>query len=340
MLHASSIGSQGNGMEDQTAHAAPDPLVFEDARSRALVRQIGLIAPGSANVVLLGEPGTGKRTLADRIHGLSRHRVGELVTIDCGAADAAEVDRAVERALAQWRGGTLFLDRVAYLPRDAQLKLLRALQARELGGEPDGGALRVVSSTVIDIDRTIGPDRFRRDLYFRLRSILIDVPPLRQRPRDILPLARRLLAAGCSRLDLPPCTLGDAAAEQLLARSWLGNIPELERVVHAALLRCAGAEIARADLPSPATQAPSPAADADPIATLARTLPALFAQGLPDLHAHVEQSLLRAAYNHCRRNQLRTAQLLGLNRNVLRARLLAMGELGQAEQPLTTGIAR
>jgi DNA-binding NtrC family response regulator len=104
---------------------------------------------------------------------------------------------------------------------------------------------------------------------------------------------------------------------------------------------CAGAEIARADLPLPAPQAaPFPARGTEPIAAFARTLPALFAQKLPDLHAHVEQSLLRAAYNHCRRNQLRTAQLLGLNRNVLRARLLAMGELGQPEEPLTTGIAR
>ena len=242
-------------------------------------------------------------------------------------------------------GGTLFLDEIGDLPPAMQVKLLRVLQEREvvrLGSRKRIPIdVRVLAATNVDLEKAINAGHFREDLYYRLDVVSLDLPPLRERPGDILPLTRHFLDQYRLRLGAGPVDLHAAAARRLLEHAWPGNIRELENVIHSALVVSAGPEILATDLnlsppstpqhlpaPTPARSATAPVAiSGDPLATLERALLALYDHNLPDLHAQLEAAVMRTAFNYCHRNQLQTARLLGISRNIVRARLLQLGEI-------------
>jgi sigma-54-specific transcriptional regulator len=326
-------------------------LVFEDPRSQALLRLIRQIAPSEATVLVIGETGTGKEIVARHIHDLSKRALQPFVAVNCGAFSETLVESELfghERgaftgaqvAKPGWfetaQGGTLFLDEIGDLPPAVQVKLLRVLQEREvvrLGSrQPIPIDVRLVAATNVDLEQAVAAGRFREDLYYRLKVAVLPLPPLRDRPGDVLPLAQYFLGLYQQRLHSRPATLSDAAVKQLLAHAWPGNIRELENVIHSALLVSQGDEIGPADLrlgPGPARRLDPDEAGSggDPLAGLGRALAALFDRNLPDLHARVEGALLQAAYAYCHRNQLQTARLLGISRNVVRARLIQLGEI-------------
>jgi sigma-54-specific transcriptional regulator len=244
-------------------------------------------------------------------------------------------------------GGTLFLDEIGDLPPGLQVKLLRVLQEREvvrLGSrQPIPIDVRLVAATNVDLDQAVAAGRFREDLYYRLKVAVLALPPLRERVGDILPLAQYFLGLYRQRLGGRPSELTPEATRRLLEHSWPGNIRELENVIHSALLVSQGERITADDLlvrPAPERAAP-PSRDVDPSAELERALLGLFEQNLPDLHARVEETLMRAAFNYAHRNQLQTARLLGISRNIVRARLIQLGEVpagsrgGPGENPAT-----
>src|SRR4051794_22462438 len=175
---------------------------------RALFALLAQAAPSESTVLLLGESGSGKEVLAHALHGASARRDHPFVVVDCGSLAAGLVeselfghekgaftgaDRARTGALEEASGGTLFLDEIGELPLEQQAKLLRALEAREL--RPLGAArarpidVRVIAATHRPLERLAATGRFRDDLYYRLAVIKLRVPPLRERPEDILPLA-------------------------------------------------------------------------------------------------------------------------------------------------------
>ncbi|MCO2363047.1 sigma-54-dependent Fis family transcriptional regulator [Pseudomonas aeruginosa] len=327
--------------------------VFEDPKSQALLEHLRQVAPSEASVLVIGETGTGKELVARHIHNLSARRTGPFVAVNCGAFSESLVEAelfghekgAFTGALAAkagWfeeaNGGTLFLDEIGDLPMPIQVKLLRVLQEREvvrLGSRKSIPIdVRVLAATNVQLERAINAGHFREDLYYRLNVVSLELSPLRERPGDILPLTRHFIAEYSRRLGYGQSQLSPEAAQKLRAYSWPGNIRELENVIHHTLLICRDGLI-RADdlhLSNLRLERGEELARGGPASGAAEHLlqqafQRLFEEQGENLHGRVEDALLRAAYRFCHGNQVHTANLLGLSRNVTRTRLIAIGEL-------------
>jgi sigma-54-specific transcriptional regulator len=323
-------------------------LVFEDDKSRALLERIRLIGPSNANVLVTGETGTGKELIARHVHKLSPRADGPFVAVNCGAFSESLVESELfghERgsftgatvARAGWfeaaRGGTLFLDDIGDLPFAMQVKLLRVLQERQvvrLGSRsPVAIDVRVVAATNVNLEDAVAAGRFREDLYYRLQVATLHIPPLRERPGDILPLAQHFLGVYGERLGLKDPALSAEAIDVLVSgHSWPGNTRELENVIHHALLVCRENVVGAEDLRlSSRGLRITPSGRAQPFEALHEALLAVFEDGRPSLYAEIDTAITRTAYEFCHRNQVQTARLLGISRNIVRARLMQCGEL-------------
>jgi sigma-54 dependent transcriptional regulator len=323
-------------------------LVFEDVKSKALLERIHLIGPSTANVLVTGETGTGKELIARHVHKLSPRADGPFVAVNCGAFSESLVESELfghERgsftgatvARAGWfeaaRGGTLFLDEIGDLPFAMQVKLLRVLQERQvvrLGSRsPVAIDVRVVAATNVNLEDAVAAGRFREDLYYRLQVATLHIPPLRERLGDILPLAQYFLGVYGERLGLKDPALSAEAIDVLVSgHSWPGNTRELENVIHHALLVCRENVVRPEDLRlSPLGLRTATSGLAQPFEALHDALLAVFEDGRPNLYAEIETAITRTAYEFCHRNQVQTARLLGISRNIVRARLMQCGEL-------------
>ncbi|PRG94737.1 Fis family transcriptional regulator [Burkholderia multivorans] len=325
--------------------------VFADPRSHALLERIRAVAPSDANVLIVGETGTGKELVARRLHQASRRRDGPFVAVNCGALSTTLVESELfghEKgaftgafgAKAGWfetaDGGTLFLDEIGDLPLPMQVKLLRVLQEREVvrvgarAGIPID--VRVVAATNVDLQQAVAAGHFRGDLFYRLAVVQLAVPPLRERPADILPLARHFVDDYRRRLGYGPRSIDARAARALESYDWPGNVRELENVIHHALLVSRHETLQHADLTfaSAGTAAAAPHRDepcAGAQAALEAALHALFDEGHGRLYERIEDTVMRVAFEFSHRNQLQAARLLGISRNVLRARLIRANEI-------------
>ncbi|WP_437683965.1 sigma-54 interaction domain-containing protein [Sorangium sp. So ce131] len=339
-------------------------LVFEDPRSQAILDRIRQLSPSDATLLVTGETGTGKELVARHIHALSHRRGRPFVAVNCGAWSESLVESELfghekgaftgaTTSKAGWfeaaDGGTLFLDEIGDLSLPLQVKLLRVLQEREvvrLGSrQPIPIDVRLIAATNVDLEEAVTARKFREDLFYRLNVATLSLPPLRERPGDILPLARYFIDLYARRLGAAPAALTTEAAARLLEHPWPGNIRELENAIHHALLVCKGSQIVAADLrltalqPKSASSSPPPSERGTPVASQVRPTPqaaslegallALFEQNLPNLHEQIEETIIRTAYRYCDRNQLQTARLLGISRNIVRARLAQFGELAR-----------
>jgi sigma-54 dependent transcriptional regulator len=338
-------------------------LFFEDAKSKLILERIRLIGPSSANVLITGETGTGKELVARHLHALSPRAKNPFLAVNCGAFSETLVESELfghERgsftganvARAGWFeaacGGTLFLDEIGDLPLAMQVKLLRVLQERQvvrLGSRiPVAIDVRVVAATNVNLEDAVAAGRFREDLYYRLQVATLQIPPLRERRGDIDPLAQHFLQLYGERLGLQKPALTDEAKELLVKHhSWPGNIRELENVIHHALLVCRENLVRTEDLRlsplnSRALGTRNSKAASDSEQELQNALLALFEEERPNLYAMIEAAVMKAAYEFCDRNQLQTARLLGISRNIVRARLIQCGVLGSANPPLEAPI--
>jgi aliphatic sulfonates family ABC transporter substrate-binding protein len=335
---------------DQLALSArAKALVFEDPRSRALLGRIHRVAPSQATVLITGETGTGKEIVARHLHDSSQRRNKPFAAVNCGAfsESLAEAElfghergafTGAQASKAGWfetaHGGTLFLDEIGDLSLPLQVKLLRVLQEGEVvrvgSRQPIPIDVRLVAATNVDLRQAMAAGHFREDLFYRLNVTMLELPPLRERPGDIMPLAEHFLDGYVRRLGVGAARLSPGAERTLREHAWPGNIRELENAIHHALLVCKTGEIQADDLGLvPAPLGVSRKARSSPSAEglLDAALAELFEQNLPNLHEHVESALIRSAYRYCHNNQLQTARLLGVSRNVVRARLIQFGEI-------------
>jgi len=328
-------------------------LVFEDPESVALLERIRELATGDATVLINGETGTGKELIARYVHELSARREGPFLAVNCagfaeGLADSELFGHekgafpGATAAKAGWleaaHGGTLFLDEVGDLSPAVQRKLLHVLEAREssrIGSQETTPVLvRLIVASNLNLEIAVAAGHFLAELLEKIGRVTLTVAPLRERPGDILPLARHFLEVHRERLGLGPKALSHEAAQRLLEHAWPGNILELENAVHHALLLCHGPSITPGDLRL-TTVAPKLTRNNDQ-PSLESVLLELFNENVPNLFEHIERVVMRTAFQHCARNQLQTARLLGISRNVVRARLIQFGEIPGVLRPSRT----
>lgn len=325
---------------------------FEDPKSKELLVYLQQIAPSEASVLIIGETGTGKELVARHIHQLSERHNGPFIAVNCGAFAETLVEAElfgqnkgaftgaiVDKAgwFEEANGGTLFLDEIGDLPLSIQVKLLRVLQEREvirLGSRKSIAIdVRIVAATNVELEKAIIAGNFREDLYYRINVAHLKLPALRERTGDILPLANYFIAEYAKRLGKHVVTLDKTAEKKLLTHIWPGNIRELENVIHHTLLICQNNVICGQDLhfsSLPLKQLQIATHSIEDITTeelLAKTFERLFNEQPDNIYQLVEKNLLHTAYEYSFHNQVHTAQLLGISRNILRAKLIEYDEL-------------
>jgi DNA-binding NtrC family response regulator len=273
-------------------------------------------------VLLTGESGTGKEIAARALHAAGPRRRGEFVGVNVaaiaeglleselfghsrGAFSGAERDRT--GLLRQAAGGTLFLDEVTEMDLDLQAKLLRALEercVRPVGGDREFGIdVRVVAASNRDPRQAMAEGRLREDLYFRLAVVTVHLPPLRERPSDIAPLAEHFLAVAAREQGLPPPTLPTDLAAALRSRSWPGNVRQLKNEMQRLWALAAGGPLGPALLSPPD--------------------PELFAGPAPESLqlVQLEQWAIERALVVAKGNKSEAARLLGIGRRTLYSKL-------------------
>ncbi len=326
-------------------YAARDPaselqLVAEDPKSRQVLELARRVAPSDATVLICGESGTGKEVYARIIHALSPRQAAPFVAINCaaipenmleavlfgyekGAFTGAYKSTAGKFELAN--GGTLLLDEISEMPLALQAKLLRVLQEREverLGGRGTIALdVRVLATTNRRLREEVAAGRFREDLFYRLNVFPVALPPLRERPRDIVPLAESLIRRHL-RADQARPRISAAAERHLIEYPWPGNVRELENVLQRALILMMGKEIKAEDLqiePAPEAGLAAPAA-------LAEAGEESLGQ---DLRSREQQAILDAL-REGRGSRKQAAERLGISPRTLRYKLARMREAGVA----------
>jgi DNA-binding NtrC family response regulator len=300
-------------------------LIAESRTMRPVLEAIERVGPSDASVLITGENGTGKGVVARALHAASRRTSRSLVSVNVGglpeslfeselfghvkgAFTDARSDRVGRFELAD--GGTLFLDEIANVPLAQQAKLLRVLETGEferVGSSRTRQAdVRILSATNSLLDAEVEAGRFRQDLYFRLRTVEIHLPPLRDRREDIPSLASHFLTAHAARYRKPITGFDEAAMKTLLSHAWPGNVRELDHAIEGAVLMASGTTLRAADLglAAPAARAPR----------------------LEDMSIEeVETLLIRKALARYGGNVSRAAEALGLSRSALYRRIQRYG---------------
>jgi transcriptional regulator with GAF, ATPase, and Fis domain len=313
-----------------------------------VMEQVYKVAPLSSPVLLTGETGTGKEIIANAIHNLSGRSGSPLITVNCGAIPESLIDSELfghekgsfTGALSERRGrferadkGTIFLDEVGELPPQAQVRLLRVLQEKEIervgGSQPIKVDIRIISATHKSLEGMVREGLFRDDLYYRLGVYPIWLPPLRERRADIPALARYFMAKKAHEMGLHTIPiLAEGAIDRLLQYDWPGNVRELANVVERALIQSDGKTLVFDDAMPALEKAPAPteAAAARPSRPDAGT-PA-DATGryfkLEEVEAHHIRSVMEATGGRIE-GKKGAAVLLGMNPATLRYRMQKLG---------------
>lgn len=247
---------------------SPSSFIFADEKMLRLNEVIEQIKNTSVPVLVTGESGTGKEVLAKMIHQNSDRANQAFVAVNCAALPTALLESelfgyekgaftgALQRHIGKFEqasSGTLLLDEITEMDPSLQAKLLRALQEREIerigGSGPIPVKTRIIATTNRDILAAVAKGEFRQDLFYRLHVIQLEVPPLRQRPKDIIALAESFLETYSKLFGKPGIYFSNEAMIKLGKHSWPGNVRELQNVVQRAVLLSCGLELKSADLP-------------------------------------------------------------------------------------------
>ncbi len=341
------VGSSGNPQSTSAEEPVGQdlPLVGRSAPMQTVYRMITRVLRNDLTVLILGESGTGKELVAEAIHQLGQRRAGPFIAVNTAAIPAELIESelfghekgaftgAVARHIGKFEqaaGGTLFLDEIGDMPLQAQTRLLRALQSgtiRRVGGRDEVAIdARIVAATNRDLEPLIAAGQFREDLYYRLNVVPITLPPLRDRPDDIDALARHFLQLATTE-GLPRRQLSSEASAILMAQPWRGNVRELRNFIYRLAL------LAREDWIDASSITPLLAASRNgegegapsdiegAVAGWLRSEQPEAGSVYDQALAAFERPLFIEVLKANAGNQLRAAQVLGINRNTLRKRL-------------------
>jgi two-component system nitrogen regulation response regulator GlnG len=328
-------------------------LVAESESMRAVIVSIEQAGTHEQPVLVLGEPGSGRELVARLIHLASRRRRRELVAVRAGAAPKAifvdEIEGSSDSAFRRAHGGSLLVKDVCDLSRAGQRKLSRMLRAPATGPAAAASAsdsssagplydVRVLATCDPGLDRAAAAEVFNRVLFERLATCVIDVPPLRERVPDIVPLATHLLRQYAREIGRGKVAISTRAYDRMVAYPWPGNVAELKGIVRRLVVNVRGSQIQAGDvdaaLPLLAERVPLEQMSLEEmvrckLAAFLRRLDGYPVAGVhEDVLARVERPLLDLVMEHTGGNQVKAAEILGLNRNTLRRKLSEHGLAG------------
>jgi DNA-binding NtrC family response regulator len=308
-------------------------IISKSPRMHTVFELIANVAQTNTTVLIEGETGTGKEQVAIAIHHASQLRTGPMVAVNCAALPETLLESelfghekgaftsAIGKRIGRFEmanGGTIFLDEVGDIPAAMQAKLLRVLQERRF--ERVGGAesidvdVRVIGATNRSLQKLVQEGKFREDLYYRLNVVKIDLPPLRERREDI-PLLAAYFAEKYARPGETPKRIPPQAMDILLNYSWPGNIRELENAIERACVTSPNGSILPQSFPPDLLQPPTPKT---PVGIdLQQSLPELLRQ----IQADIEQEYIRKALERTHGNVSQCAQICGISRRSLSAKL-------------------
>jgi DNA-binding NtrC family response regulator len=330
-------------------------LIYRDESMAHVIKLAQQVAPSDASILITGESGTGKEVLARYVHARSQRARGQFISVNCAAIPEALLESelfghekgsftgAVARRIGKFEeasGGTLLLDEISEMDVRLQAKLLRAIQERVIdrvgGTKPVPVDIRILATSNRDLGEAVRDGSFREDLLFRLNVVNLKLPPLRERPADILELGQHFAKIYALANGVPLRPLSAEAKRQLSTNRWPGNVRELENTVHRAVLMASGDEIGpeailapdgtRIDPSKPAAVAHAAlAAEAVTRALVGRTV------------ADVERDLILETLKHCLGNRTHAANILGISIRTLRNKLNEYSSDGIPVPPPTNG---
>ncbi len=326
-------------------------LIHEDDATNAVIALADQVAPSEASILITGESGTGKEVMARYIHRKSNRTDKPFICVNCAAIpdnlleselfghERGAFTGAIARRVGKFEeahGGTLLLDEISEMDVRLQAKLLRAIQEREIdrvgGGKPVKVDIRIIATSNRDLAEAVKLGTFREDLLYRLNVVNLRLPALRERPRDILALARHFAQKYTEANGTPPRPLASQTERLLIGHGWRGNVRELENTMHRAVLLASGVEIGpeairlpdgtqvgatvQSVVPGPVKAAVENAAAAATRGLVGRTV------------ADVERDLILDTLDHCLGNRTHAANILGISIRTLRNKLREYGQAG------------
>jgi DNA-binding NtrC family response regulator len=326
-------------------------MVGQSPAMQEVYHKIGRAAVSDETVLVLGESGTGKELVAQLIHQNSRRVHNPFVVVDCGAMPSSLIESALfghvkgaytdahsarKGKFQQADSGTIFLDEIAELPIEAQMKLLRVLQEREV--EPMGGTethavdVRIIAATNRRLETAIAQKSFREDLYYRLNVIPISLPPLRERKEDILELIDLFTRQFVEEYQLSEIGISTEVVKQLTTYDWPGNVRELENAIKRALVMCSGQMLLPEHF-NPILEKSTPISEpgnlnAQVHAMLQAHIEQYMESDVPlgELYAEIrevfEKPLFKIVLEHTNGNRSKASDILGINRNTLHTKLV------------------
>jgi DNA-binding NtrC family response regulator len=248
-------------------------IIYKSENFQKLLEMVRKIAPGSMNILITGESGTGKELIARAIHKLGKNKSDPFVPVNCGALPESLFESELfghekgaftgavktKPGLLEFaNNGTFFLDEIGELSPSLQVKLLRMLEdkkIRRVGGQNEINIdVRIISASNRDLKQAVNDKSFREDLFYRLSTIQIEIPPLRERVNDIIPLAQYFVREICRKEDVPVRKFSPDAENILKEYPWPGNIRELQNIIGRTLYLCSSNVIQSKDLPIPTLQ--------------------------------------------------------------------------------------
>ena len=351
LMHVPAIVDDADRPEEKA-----ERLIGSGPAMQTVCKQIGRVAPQDVNVLVLGESGTGKELVARAIYHHSSRSQAPFLAINCAAIPESLLESELfghERGaftgaehrrigkFEQCHGGTLLLDEVGDMSPHTQARILRLLQEKtfeRIGGSTTLSAdVRIVAATNQNLERLIEEGRFRKDLFYRLRGVTISLPPLRERREDVPELAHYFLYRFNRQLGTSVQSISPEALEILQQYPWPGNVRELQSVVRESLIVAAGPSILPEFLPAEMQHVVAADGESEgdnavvsegDFPSLGALVDSAFASGETDVYRRVREQFDRLvivrAMQHAGGNQNRAAEILGISRVTLRARLRAM----------------